>query len=244
MTDIDHWDLPPDREVDGFAECTLTLVLPPFAPHSRATRTSVDGFAPHDPTRARAFVESFPTVEAVLDELPPTDAGPEHPGDRADLDLVRVGCWGNVIAMADFAITDFGDFGALLDTTTALAERFPDARIIGSASLDGGAHHVETVVHLPGGLRLYSEGWADGDRYDLDGDPHAIARAVGIAPEVLAARDFDLDGAPWSVGWTAFGHFLLEPYDPWGYKALRMSHFRVRHTEDATLRMEDVWFRD
>ncbi|WP_354644827.1 DUF6333 family protein [Kitasatospora camelliae] len=34
----------------------------------------------------------------------------------------------------------------------------------------------------------------------------------------------------------------MEPFDPRGYDGLRMSPFRVRHTEDATPRMEDTWF--
>ena len=241
VTDTDFWRFPPGRELKGYGECAITVVLPPFRPHTPATPDVAARFAPHDPARALAFVESFPTIEAVLEELPLTDAGPESPQTVADLDLVRVGCWGNVIAISDCALADHGHYYSLLKQTDALAERFPEARIVGSASVDCGENHTETSVHLPGGLRLHSEGWTASDRYDVDGDPHAVVRALGISADVLTAEWIDLDGGLTSVPWEHFGNVLLAPYSPWGYEALGMSHFRVRHTEDATMRMEEVW---
>jgi hypothetical protein len=227
-----------DQEVNGYGEFTIAVVLPPFRPHSRS---SLANFAPHDPARARAFAESFPTIEAVLEELPDTDAVPASPRTRADLDLVAVGCWGGIIGISDPAFAGDSFDNTLWDVTSALAERHPEARIIGSATIDRGENHDQTAVHLPGGLKLYTEGRPGPDQFSMDGDPHAIARAVGVSAEVLAAAYIDLDDEPWTIPWGHFGRQLLDPFHPWGYAGLRMSEFRVRHTEDATLHMEEIW---
>jgi uncharacterized protein DUF6333 len=227
-----------DQEVNGYGEFTIAVVLPPFPPHARSKPAN---FAPHDPARARAFAESFPTVETVLEELADTDAVPASPQTRADLDLVAVGCWGSVIGISDPALAGDSFDKTLWDVTSALAERHPEARIIGSESIDRGENHSQSAVHLPGGLKLYSEGWPGPDQFSLDGDPHAIARAVGVSAEVLAAAYIDLDDEPWTIPWGHFGRQLLNPSDPWGYADLRMSEFRVRRTEEATLHLEEIW---
>lgn len=227
-----------DQEVNGHGEFTIAVVLPPFPPHSRGNPA---GFAPHDPARALAFAESFPTIEAVLEERPETDTAPASPQTRADLDLVTVGCWGSVIGISDPALAGDSFDNTLWDVTSALAERHPEARIIGSASIDRGENHSETAIHLPGGLKLYTEGWPGPDQFSIEGDPHAIARAVGVSAEALAAAYIDLDDKPWTVSWEHFGRQLLDPLDPWGYRDLRMSEFRVRRTEDAALHLDEIW---
>ena len=241
-TGVDYLgDVIDDQEVNGHGESTITVVLPPFHPHSRSSPAN---FAPHDPARARAFAESFPTIETVLEELPHTNAVPVSPRTRADLDLVAVGCWGGIIAISDFALADDGLDRTLVKVTSALAERHSEARIIGAANIDRGENHDETAIHLPGGLKLHTEGWPAADQFSLDGDPHAIVRALGITTEVLASAHIDLDDEPSTVPWEHFGRQLLDPYDPWGFAELRMSHFRVRHTEEATLHMEEIWLAD
>jgi hypothetical protein len=227
-----------DQEVNGHGESTIAVVLPPFHPHSRSSPAN---FAPHDPAHARAFAESFPTIEAVLEELPRTNAVSVSPQTRADLDLVAVGCWGGIIATSDFALADDGLEGTLLNVTSALAERYSEARIIGAANIDRGENHDETAIHLPCGLKLHTEGWPAADQFSIDGDPHAIVRALGISAEVLASAYIDLDDEPSTISWEHFGRQLLDPYNPWGFAELQMSHFRVRHTEEATLHMEDIW---
>jgi hypothetical protein len=231
-----------EQELTGFGESTITLVFPPFQPFSPSTPASPAGFAPHDPVRARAFAADFPTIEAIVEELEPSDAGPVSPHTRGDLDLVRVGCWGNVIAISDFALVDDGNMSPVLDVTTVLAERYPEARIVGDASIDRGENHAETCIHLPGGLKLDYEGWPAGNRSYFKGDPHAMAQAVGVTREDLAKRYIDLDD-PESVPWGHFGAVLLEPFHPWGYDSLAMSEFRVRHTEQATDHMEEIWLQ-
>lgn len=242
MTSTELWDHPPEQEIRGYGEGRITIVLPPFAPYAPLSPESPLAFAPHDPVKARAFAESWPTVEAVLEERPATDTDPDLPETRADLELIQVGYWGNVIAVSDYSLVDNGLDLTLLAQTRALAERFPQARIIGSTEIDQGETHEETVVRLPGGATLHTEGWPAAEPFHLDGDPHAIARAVGITPEVLAHNHIDLSGEPWTVPWASFGEVLLHPFEPWGYEALKMSEFRVRHTEDSVLHMDDIWF--
>lgn len=242
MTSTELWDYPSDQDVRGYGECRITVVLPPFAPYAPLTPESPLAFAPHDPAKARAFAEALPTVEAVLEELPLADAGPEHPHTRADLEEIRVGHWGNVIAVADYSLADNGLDIPLLEQTQVLAGRFPEARITGSAHLHRGETHEETVIHLPGGLMLHTEGWPAADPFHVDGDPHAIVRELGITKEALERNHVDLDDEPGSVSWSSFGELLLHPFEPWGYEALAMSRFRVRHTEDSVLHMNDVWF--
>jgi hypothetical protein len=227
-----------DQEVRGYGESTIAVVFPPFHPHSRSSPAN---FAPHDPARARAFAESFPTIEAVVEELPHTDAVCASPCTRADLALVAVGCWGGIIAISDFALADDGLDCTLLNVTSALAERYSEARIIGAANIDRGETHDETAIHLPGGLKLHTEGWSAADQFFIDGDPYAIVRALGISADVLASAYIDLDEKPSAVPWEHFGRQLLDPYNPWGFTELQMSRFRVRHTEEATLHMEDIW---
>lgn len=227
-----------DQEVNGYGEFTLAVVFPPFQPHARSSPAN---FAPHDPARARALAESFPTVDAVLEELPETGAVRSSPETRADLDLVAVGCWGSVIGISDPALAGDSFDKTLWDVTSVLAERHPEARVIGAASIDRGENHEQSAVHLPGGLKLYTEAWPGPDQFSLDGDPHAIARAVGVSAEVLAAAYIDLDDEPWTIPWGHFGRQLLDPFDPWGYADLRMSEFRVRRTEEAALHLEETW---
>ncbi|MEU8686214.1 DUF6333 family protein [Streptomyces sp. NPDC048611] len=237
MTETTFWTCPPDREVGGHGDDhTLTLVLPPFP-------SGTVSFAPHDPEGARHFAENFDTVDEVLEELPPVSAA-EHlaPGTRADLDLIRVGCWGNVISVTDPALVDsIGDL-PLLGASAALRERHPDARIVGSANVDCGEDHTEDLIQLPGGVMLHAEGWPGVEPLDLTGDPHAVVRALGIGAETLVEEAIDLAEESDEIDWRALGRLALGPCDPWGRADLRMSVFRVRHTSSSTFRMEESWF--
>lgn len=66
MTDTSFWTHPPETAVRSSHsdEYTITVLDPPL-PESTAELSS------HDRARARAFAEAFPTVDAVLEELPP-----------------------------------------------------------------------------------------------------------------------------------------------------------------------------
>jgi hypothetical protein len=242
VTETSYWTCPPDRRVNGWGDYTITVLHPPFPTTTgRSTRTTVAELAPHDPVRAREFAESFGTVEAVLEELPLTDTVSASPWTRADLDIIRVGCWGNVIGISDPALADNGNTCPLLEEAEVLHKLYPDARIVGSVHTDMGADHSEDVIFLPGGLMLHSEGW-DSSRWDLTGDPRAILDALGITAESLVGEYAELDeDNPADTNWNAFGNLALGPLDPWHFDVVRMSAFRVRHTEHYTDLMEEIW---
>jgi transposase len=69
MTDVTFWTYPPETAVcrSHSGEYTITVLDPPL-PEGTAELSS------HDRVRARAFAEAFPTVDAVLEELPPMPA--------------------------------------------------------------------------------------------------------------------------------------------------------------------------
>nr|AFY23014.1 hypothetical protein [uncultured bacterium] len=239
VIDNGYWTLPADTPVLGSGEYTITVLHPPFP--TSTGRAKVAELAPHDPVRARRFAESFGTVEAVLEELPPTDTVAASPWTRADLDIIRVGCWGNVIGISDPALVDNGIDCPLLEQTEALAKRYPDARIIGSVDNDMGMTHVEAAIHLPGGPALHYSGW-DIDQCELTGDPHEVLRALGVAAESLVGQYAELnDEDPSDVDWRSFGNLALGPCDPWHFRTVECSAFRVRHTEGATALMEEIW---
>jgi hypothetical protein len=242
VTDTSFWTCPPDRRVYGWGEYAITILRPPFPTTTGpSTLTTIAELAPHDPAQARQFAETFGTVDSVLEELPLTNTVSTFPQTRADLDIITVGCWGNVIAISDPALADNGNMCPLLDETEALRQRYPDARIVGWVDIDMGEDHHENTIHLPEGLMLHSEGW-DCTRWDLTGDPHAILQALGITPGSLAGHDAELDEEePAFTNWQAFGRLVLGPYDPWNCQALQMSAFRVRHTKDYTSLMEEIW---
>ncbi|SDM68468.1 hypothetical protein SAMN04487981_102251 [Streptomyces sp. cf386] len=237
MADTTFWTCPPDREVQGRGDdCTLTLLLPPFP-------TGTVDFSPHNPAEARHFAENFATVDEILEELPPISAAASPAlWTRADLDIIKVGCWGNVISITDPALADnIGDL-PLLGASTKLRERHPDARIVGSANVDCGEDHTEDIIQLPGGLMVHTEGWPGVEPLDVTGDPRAVVRALGISSETLADEAIDLDEESDEIDWRALGRLALGPCDPWGRPDLTMSVFRVRHTSGSTYRMEESWF--
>lgn len=161
---------------------------------------------------------------------------------RADLDIIKVGCWGNVISITDPALADSIGDSPLLGASNTLRERYPDARIVGSANVHCGGDHTEDIIQLPGGLMLHAEGWSGVEPLEVTGDPQAVVRALGISSETLAEEAIDLDGESDEVDWRALGRLALGPCDPWGRVDLRMSVFRVRHTSSSTFRMEESWF--
>lgn len=82
------------------SETVLTMVFPPF--EAREGLGGTGGPVPHDPVRACRVVETLSTVEGVLTQEPDRRM-PDvpMPSERADLDLVAVGCWGNVVHVID-----------------------------------------------------------------------------------------------------------------------------------------------
>ncbi|TJZ54385.1 hypothetical protein FCH28_14705 [Streptomyces piniterrae] len=242
MTDISFWTCPPETTVrsSNSEEYIITLVDPPL-PGSTAE------LPPHDHVRARTFVEAFPTVDAVLEELPPMPASEVlFAEELSDLDLITVGCWGAVTCISDPALATY-DAGMtpVLHEVTALRERHPSALIVGSAAPDFGETHTEDVICLPDGLMLSASGFpAYESPWYVDGDPHTVLNALGIDLADLTDEDREylyLDGKPHVTNWGMLGGLVLDHCGRRLRKGLEMSVFRVRHTEDYTSMMEEMW---
>ncbi|KUJ69838.1 hypothetical protein ACZ90_08585 [Streptomyces albus subsp. albus] len=206
--------------------------------------------SPHDPVRARAFAEAFPTVEAVLEELPPLPPAESLSVETlADLDLIAVGCWGSATGMADPALTAY-DAGMtpVLDGARVMRERHPGALIVGSAQADFGESHTEDVIWLPEGPLLFASGFpCYEDPWHVDGDPRAVLDALGIDPAELDEeyREYlHLDGEPHSINWGMLGGLVLEHCGHRPAAGLEMSVFRVRHVEGYTSMMEEMWLSE
>jgi hypothetical protein len=237
MTEISFWTSPPDRMTRGSGcRYNITVVQPPF-------EVRAEDLPPHDPAAARAFAETFPTVDAVLEELEPVAAcANPYLATRADLDVIQVGCWGNVTAISDPAMADNGNDTPLWYEVNRLHERFPDARIVGRVEVDCGESHTEDIIRLPGGPVFHASGWPTMDPWELTGDPRAVAAALGIGADVLEEHDLDFDADPGEVEWADFATLALGEADPWPMSSLTTSVFRVRHTESATRTMEELYF--
>ncbi|MFI9047019.1 DUF6333 family protein [Streptomyces sp. NPDC053427] len=243
MADTSFWTLPPETTFRGSNsdEYIITLVDPPL-PGGTAP------LPPHDRIRARAFAEAFPTVEAVLEELPPMPAsGSLFAETLSDLELITVGCWGNVTHISDPALATY-DAGMtpVLDAVTTLHDRSPGAVIVGSASPDFGETHTEDVIRLPTGLTLFASGFpAYESPWHVDGDPHTILNALGIDLADLTDEDREylyLGEEPHLTNWGAVGGLVLESCGGHSPRTgLEMSVFRVRHAEDYTSVMEEMW---
>ncbi|MEV0096270.1 DUF6333 family protein [Streptomyces sp. NPDC050738] len=231
-----------DEVLPKWGTAELTLRFPPF-PEPGAL--SDPYFAPHDPVRARAVVEALGTVAEVLEELPdrPEVGDVSSTAVRADLELVAVGCWGNVVHVLDPALV--GDLLADPMDTEVLRQRqlHPEARIAGSVEVDYGNSYLQDLVVLPGGEEMNVFGWDCDDDWDYVGDPEAVLRALGIGREAAAAAEFDLDEEPRDRDWSALGTLAI-----WGVATghhavdRQVSVFRVRRTENAAFDLEEIWF--
>lgn len=237
MTDTSsYWTSPPDRMVHGgMGRCDITVLLPPFAVDAR----ELPG---NDPVRAREFARAFGPVEEVLEELGSRPAGDVlYPAERAELDVMVAGAWGDVLGVSDPALADAGDNTPLLHEVGRLRERYPEARIVGRVEVDCGESHTEDIVWLPDGTLFHASGWPGMEPWELTGDPHAVAGALGITGRTLEEAGVDLDAGPEEVDWAGFVSLALGDADPWAWPQPRVSVFRVRHTETATRRMEGLF---
>ncbi|UYQ64392.1 DUF6333 family protein [Streptomyces peucetius] len=241
MSDTDFWSFPPDRMTHGSdTRYELTVLHPPF------TVDAAD-LPANDRERAAEFARSLGTIDDVIEDL-----GPRKQSDtitvatRADLDVVQVGVWGNLMSIADPAFADDGNDMPLLAEATRLRERFPDARIVGRVEVHCGAEHTEDLVWLPDGTMFHACGWPGDEPFVVTGDPQAVMSALGITTEVLEDLDvyFDLDDEPNQNDWGALATACLAGADPWGRADLDASSLRVRHSEHATSHMEALYFSD
>ncbi len=229
------WSTGPDQEITRHGEFCLTVVDAPHPGGSAALPA-------HDPDRAREFVASFGTVDAVLEELDPVSAtDPVSLATRRDLDLVSVGSWGNVTEIIDPALGHCGDTFPVLEQSEALRERFPDAVIIASATIDYNMTYGAWTISHPDGTSLFAAGWHGEEDWDFDGDVGAVVRSFGITDEALAEADVDLDDDVNVFNWDGLAQLALERVAPLNHEGRTMSVFRVRHTKETTFDMEETW---
>ncbi|MFJ6635001.1 DUF6333 family protein [Streptomyces sp. NPDC091376] len=235
MTDNDFWDCPPEQGIAQHGEFRLTLVERPF-PGGAAELPA------HDPVRAREFAGAFGTIDAVVEEAGRIEATERPPFEtRADLDLVGVGCWGAVTEVNDPALVVTGGAFPLADQAQALAESFPGAVVIGSATIDHNMTYGTHVIHHPDGARLFAAGWSGEGDWDVEGSPRQVVDAFGVRPEDLERKGVDLDADPGDFAWQALVRLALQSVSPLLRKGRELSVFRVRHTEGATGDLEETW---
>ncbi|MGW7754706.1 DUF6333 family protein [Streptomyces violaceusniger] len=237
MSDETLWDYPADEPVERHGEFTLTVVHPPFPGPEGVLEA-------HDEAGARSFAEAFGTVDRVLDgqgTIPVTEL--IEVDTRADLDVIRVGCWGGVIQINDPALISLSESFPIEEQAEALADRYPDAVIVAAAGMDlpGADYGTWKIVH-PGGARIFAAGFAGEENWDVAGEVTAILDAFGITPEQAAAAGVNPAHAPRSFAWDALAGLALKAVSPTDRRGLMASVFRVRRTEDAVVSMEDTWF--
>lgn len=252
------WNTPADEEVDLVGEYRLTVVRhvrhvrhvnhPGTAPAASAPASSGPaGLPAHDPVAARRFAESFGTIETVVDDLGTAAATEGLFADtRADLEVVRVGCWGDVIEISDPALVHCYGSHPVRAEAEALAERFPDAVVIASCVIDMNMPLGAWKIIHPDGTRLFaadgiSEEGEDGEGdWELDGSAAAVASAFGITAQECEDESIDLDNEGWGNNWDALCTLALSKVSP-PRDGRELSVFRVAHTEEAIGDMEEIW---
>lgn len=233
--DTDFWDADEDEEIARHGEFFLTVVHAPFPGDSAVLPA-------HDPARAREFVASFGTVDAVLADLGTSDATDPVPfATRRDLDLVSVGCWGNVTTIVDPALGHRGDSFPVLEQSDELRKHHPDAVIIGAGTVDHNMTYGTWVISHPNGANTFAAGWHGEPHWDFDGDIRAVVEAFDITTDALTEKYVDLDEDVNVFNWDGLVRLALGRVTPLNLVGRTMSGFRVRHTEDATFDMEETW---
>ncbi|MGW2404780.1 DUF6333 family protein [Streptomyces sp. NPDC001739] len=240
LTASSFWDFPPDADVVRYGAYELTLVRP-------GAPTDATGLPAHDPAAARRFAESFGTIDAVLEDLgtvPATDDA--SAGTRADLELVRVGCWGGVTEITDPGLVQCNGSYPVEKEAESLAERFPDAVIIASCTVEDKLTYGAYKIIHPSGVRLFAAGQyaASQEYWDVEGSPVDVAAAFGITAAELSDAYVDLDAAAHEFSWESLCRLALKKVAPLDHTGRLTSLFRVRHTEDVTGHMEEMWLEE
>jgi hypothetical protein len=111
--------------------------------------------------------------------------------------------------------------------TESLAERFPGA----------------VIIH-PGGTRLFAAGWHGEGDWDFEGSPTDVAAAFGITAQESSERGIDINAAVDVFYWEGLCRLALKKVAPLNMTGRTASVFRVKHTEDATGNMEEIWLEE
>lgn len=222
----------------------LTIVFPPFPPVGEAVAASA--LPPHDPAHARRVVESLSTVADVVSaqgERPRRDV--PAPRTRADLDVVAVGCWGDVVHVIEPALATDAIHYALEDEVRHQAKLHPQARLAGTVFLDMVADWSQYVLAAPGAGVVTAGGW---DGIEVEGDLAALLDAIGADLQTDLSDEVDLDDPDTLDDFVLSdlatlvrgGLNLNYPHD----QDLFVSVFQVRRPETTAGEMAEVWIRN
>ncbi|NBE52372.1 DUF6333 family protein [Streptomyces boluensis] len=230
-----------DEEVAYYGEYCLTVVRHVGTGPAASGVPHDAGLPAHDPVAARRFAESFGTIEKVVDDLGTVSATEGFVAEtRADLELVRVGCWGDVIEITDPGLipSGYGTF-PVDEEADALAERFPDAVVIASCSIDYNMPYGAWKIIHPGGARLFVSDRAKEGEQDVEGSVADVVNAFGITAQDFADEDLDE-----YFHWDGLCDLALGKVSPLLREGRELSVFRVAHTEDALADMEEMLLGD
>ncbi|MFH8568487.1 DUF6333 family protein [Streptomyces sp. NPDC017993] len=148
---------------------------------------------------------------------------------------------GNVTEITDPGLVHCNGIYPVEEEAESLAERFPEAVIIASCTID---YHMTygawKIVH-PDGTRLFAAGWHGEDDWDFAGSPTDVAAAFGITAEELSEGGIDMNDDVNVFAWGGFSALALRKVVPFTHTGRAVSVFRVRHTEDAIGSMEEIW---
>lgn len=239
-TALSFWDVPPDADVVRYGAYELTLVQPGAPMDAR-------GLPAHDPVAARRFAESFGTIDTVLEDLGTVSATDDaSAGTRADLELVRVGCWGGITEITDPGLVQCNGSYPVEEEAESLAERHPGAVIIASCTIDYNMTYGAYKIIHPDGTRLFAAGWhgTSEEYWDVDGSPADVAAAFGITAPELSDAYVELNAAAHVFSWKALCTLALKKVAPLDHTGRSTSLFRVRHTEEVTGNMEEMWLEE
>lgn len=237
MTDDSIWDLPSDAPTARTGTFRLTMIERPFP-------VPYGSLPPHDHARARDIAASLTSVEEITAELGSRPAGEESPHEtRADLEQIRVGCWGPVTEITDAAFAHRGGFTPLADHAEALAKLHPNAALIGSAAVDFSLRYRCFLFLHPDGTRLRADGWAGEDPWTVIGSVPDTIDAFA-AHNALEEVDFHADAEPRVMAWSELEDVILRTVMPARRRNERVSVFRVRRPREVAVDLEETWLEE
>ncbi|WP_406386087.1 DUF6333 family protein [Streptomyces sp. NBC_01618] len=237
MTDDSIWDHLPDTPMARTGAFRLTMIERPFpGPYG--------SLPPHDHARARGIAASLTTVEEITAELGSRHVGDEFPHEtRADLEQIRVGCWGPVTEITDAAFAHRGEFVPLAEHAEALAKLHPNAALIGSVTVDFSIRYRCFLFIHPDGTRLWADGWAGEAPWTVNGNVHDTIDAFA-AHNAAEGIGFDADAEPGVMAWDELEDAVLRTVMPVGRRRLMLSVFRVRRPREVAVNLEETWLEE
>ncbi|WP_228002421.1 DUF6333 family protein [Nocardia australiensis] len=238
MTESSFWNAPANADVVRYGEYNLTII-------HLGSPTDATDLPGHDPAAARRFAESFGTIDTILEDLGTVPAiDPVSAGTRADLELVRVGSWGNITAITDPGPVHCNGSYPVDEEAESLAERFPAAVIIATCTIDYNMTYGAWKIIHPNGTRLFAGGWHGEDDWDFEGSPTAVATAFGITEQELSEENIEMDDEVNVFDWAGLCDLAFKKVAPLDHTDRTTSVFRVQHTEDAIGNMEEIWLEN